>query len=76
MEEIKNKLLKIEEIKNLVKSDDQQVMISINGVDFDYCGYDSRDDTAFLFSYDHDIEVALDRGTKDYILDQLLDQLR
>ena len=67
---------KVQAIKSLLaNTEDQEVMVSINGVDFDYIGYDADSDTAFLYSQDHDIECEVDETLRDSVLEAILEYI-
>lgn len=70
------KASKIESIKNFVKNNGEtEIMVSVNGVDFDRIDYYADTDVAFLYSYDHDIECDIDEHLRESTLDQVLEQL-
>ena len=67
---------KIESIKNFVKNNGEtEIMVSVNGVDFDHIDYYADTDVAFLYSYDHPIECDIDEHLRESTLDQVLEQL-
>ena len=72
-----NKRELVEEIKNAVSNENNDIEISIciNGVDFNMVGYDDSDDTAFVFSTEHDIECVIDDTLKEGDLLNILDMV-
>ena len=71
-----NKTEKIEKIKNIVKNNgEMEVAITINKVDFDYIDYYADTDTAFLFSYEHDIECDVNETLRECFIDQILEDI-
>ena len=62
-----NKQELVKEIKSAVSnaSNDIEISVCINGVDFNMVGYDNSDDTAFVFSTEHDIECVIDDTLKE-----------